>query len=52
MSWMNYGRQSGGARDGVLITAFDISHQETVAMSPPGTPTFRWLPEIHHGNGF
>jgi hypothetical protein len=24
---------------------FDISHQETVAMSPLfGTPTFRWLP--------
>ncbi len=46
MSWMNYTGDSRAARGMEFSTQpFDISHQETVAMSPLfGTPTFRWLP--------
>ena len=39
--------QDGKAARGMEFSSqpFDISHQETVAMSPLfGTPTFRWLP--------
>jgi hypothetical protein len=46
MSWMNYTGDNRAAR-GMEFSSqpFDISHQETVAMSPLfGTPTFRWLP--------
>jgi hypothetical protein len=45
MSWMNYTGDSHAARGMEFSTQpFDISHQETVAMSPLfGTPTFRWL---------
>jgi hypothetical protein len=45
MSWMNYTGDNRAAR-GMEFSSqpFDISHQETVAMSPLfGTPTFRWL---------
>lgn len=46
MSWMNYTGDGRAARGMEFSTQpFDISHQETVAMSPLfGTPTFRWLP--------
>ena len=46
MSWMNYTGDNRAARGMEFSTQpFDISHQETVAMSPLfGTPTFRWLP--------
>jgi hypothetical protein len=46
MSWMNYTGDSRAARGMEFSTQpFDVSHQETVAMSPMfGTPTFRWLP--------
>jgi hypothetical protein len=46
MSWMNYTGDSKAARGMEFSTQpFDVSHQETVAMSPLfGTPTFRWLP--------
>ncbi len=46
MSWMNYTGDSRAARGMEFSTQpFDISHTETVAMSPLfGTPTFRWLP--------
>ena len=46
MSWMNYTGDSQAARGMEFSTQpFDISHTETVAMSPLfGTPTFRWLP--------
>jgi hypothetical protein len=46
MSWMNYTGDARAARGMEFSTQpFDISHQETVAMSPLfGTPTFRWLP--------
>lgn len=46
MSWMNYTGTPQAARGMEFSTQpFDISHQETVAMSPLfGTPTFRWLP--------
>ncbi|MDR3700729.1 MAG: hypothetical protein P4L56_13880 [Candidatus Sulfopaludibacter sp.] len=46
MSWMNYTGDSRAARGMEFSTQpFDISHRETVAMSPLfGTPTFRWLP--------
>jgi hypothetical protein len=46
MSWMNYTGDSRAARGMEFSTQpFDVSHQETVAMSPLfGTPTFRWLP--------
>jgi hypothetical protein len=46
MSWMNYTGDNKAAR-GMEFSSqpFDISHQETVAMSSLfGTPTFRWLP--------
>jgi hypothetical protein len=45
MSWMNYTGDRGAARGMEFSTQpFDISHQETVAMSPLfATPTFRWL---------
>jgi hypothetical protein len=46
MSWMNYTGDNRAAR-GMEFSSqpFDISHQETVAMSSLfGTPTFRWLP--------
>jgi hypothetical protein len=46
MSWMNYTGDNHAAR-GMEFSSqpFDISHQETVAMSPLfSTPTFRWLP--------
>ena len=46
MSWMNYTGDNRAAR-GMEFSSqpFDISHQETVAMSPLfGTPAFRWLP--------
>ena len=46
MSWMNYTGDHRAAR-GMEFSSqpFDISHQETVDMSPLfGTPTFRWLP--------
>ena len=46
MSWMNYTGDARAARGMEFSTQpFDVSHQETVAMSPLfGTPTFRWLP--------
>jgi len=46
MSWMNYTGDNRAARGMEFSTQpFDISHQETVAMSPLfDTPTFRWLP--------
>jgi hypothetical protein len=46
MSWMNFTGDDHAARGMEFSTqAFDISHRETVAMSPLfGTPTFRWLP--------
>jgi hypothetical protein len=46
MSWMNFTGNDRAARGMEFSTQpFDISHQETVAMSPLfGTPTFRWLP--------
>jgi hypothetical protein len=46
MSWMNFTGDNRAAR-GMEFSSqpFDISHRETVAMSPLfGTPTFRWLP--------
>ena len=46
MSWMNFTGDNSAAR-GMEFSSqpFDISHRETVAMSPLfGTPTFRWLP--------
>jgi len=46
MSWMNYTGDDRAAR-GMEFSSqpFDISHRETVAMSPLfGAPTFRWLP--------
>jgi hypothetical protein len=46
MSWMNYTGDRHAAR-GMEFSSqpFDISHRETVAMSPLfGAPTFRWLP--------
>ena len=53
MSWMNYTGDNRAARGMEFSTQpFDISHQETVAMSPLfGTPTFRWLPaKADNGN--
>jgi beta-lactamase superfamily II metal-dependent hydrolase len=46
MSWMNFTGDDHAARGMEFSTqTFDISHRETVAMSPLfGTPTFRWLP--------
>ena len=46
MSWMNFTGDDRAARGMEFSTqTFDISHRETVAMSPLfGTPTFRWLP--------
>ena len=46
MSWMNFTGDNHAARGMEFSTqTFDISHRETVAMSPLfGTPTFRWLP--------
>jgi hypothetical protein len=46
MSWMNFTGDNRAARGMEFSTQpFDISHRETVAMSPLfGTPTFRWLP--------
>jgi hypothetical protein len=46
MSWMNYTGDARAARGMEFSTQpFDISHRETVALSPLfGTPTFRWLP--------
>jgi hypothetical protein len=46
MSWMNYTGDDHAARGMEFSTQpFDISHRETVAMSPMfGTATFRWLP--------
>jgi hypothetical protein len=46
MSWMNFTGDDRAARGMEFSTQpFDISHRETVAMSPLfGTPTFRWLP--------
>jgi hypothetical protein len=46
MSWMNFTGDNHAAR-GMEFSSqtFDISHRETVAMSPLfGTPTYRWLP--------
>jgi len=46
MSWMNFTGDDHAAR-GMEFSSqpFDISHKETVAMSPLfGQPTFRWLP--------
>jgi hypothetical protein len=46
MSWMNFTGDERAAR-GMEFSSqpFDISHKETVAMSPLfGQPTFRWLP--------
>ncbi len=46
MSWMNFTGDKRAAR-GMEFSSqpFDISHRDTVAMSPLfGTPTFRWLP--------
>jgi hypothetical protein len=46
MSWMNFTGDNGAAR-GMEFSSqpFDISHQDTVAMSPLfNTPTYRWLP--------
>jgi hypothetical protein len=46
MSWMNFTGDEHAARGMEFSTqTFDVSHRETVAMSPLfGTPTFRWLP--------
>ena len=46
MSWMNFTGDKRAARGMEFSTQpFDISHRETVAMSPLfGVPTFRWLP--------
>ena len=46
MSWMNFTGDNRAARGMEFSTqTFDISHRDTVAMSPLfGTPTFRWLP--------
>jgi hypothetical protein len=46
MSWMNFTGDNRAARGMEFSTQpFDISHRETVAMSPLfGIPTFRWLP--------
>jgi hypothetical protein len=46
MSWMNFTGDNRAARGMEFSTQpFDISHRDTVAMSPLfGTPTFRWLP--------
>ena len=46
MSWMNFTGDGQAARGMEFSTQpFDISHRDTVAMSPLfGTPTFRWLP--------
>jgi hypothetical protein len=46
MSWMNFTGDNRAAR-GMEFSSqpFDISHRDTVAMSPLfGIPTFRWLP--------
>jgi hypothetical protein len=46
MSWMNFTGDDRAAR-GMEFSSqpFDISHHDTVAMSPLfGVPTFRWLP--------
>jgi hypothetical protein len=46
MSWMNFTGDDRAAR-GMEFSSqpFDISHRDTVAMSPLfGIPTFRWLP--------
>ncbi|MDQ2776917.1 MAG: hypothetical protein M3Y57_18650 [Acidobacteriota bacterium] len=46
MSWMNFTGDNRAAR-GMEFSSqpFDISHRDTVAMSPLfGMPTFRWLP--------
>lgn len=46
MSWMNFTGDNRAAR-GMEFSSqpFDISHRDTVAMSPLfGTPTYRWLP--------
>jgi hypothetical protein len=46
MSWMNFTSDDRAARGMEFSTQpFDISHRDTVAMSPLfGVPTFRWLP--------
>jgi hypothetical protein len=46
MSWMNFTGDRRAARGMEFSTQpFDISHRDTVAMSPLfGVPTFRWLP--------
>ena len=46
MSWMNFTGDNHAARGMEFSTQpFDISHRETVSMSPLfDTPTFRWLP--------
>ena len=46
MSWLNFTGDESAARGLEFSTqTFDISHRETVAMSPLfGIPTFRWLP--------
>ncbi|MGA2118134.1 MAG: hypothetical protein ABSH56_25700 [Bryobacteraceae bacterium] len=46
MSWMNFTGDNRAARGMEFSTqTFDVSHRETVAMSPLfGMPTFRWLP--------
>jgi hypothetical protein len=45
MSWMNFTGDDHAARGMEFSTQpFDISHRDTVSMSPLfGTPTFRWL---------
>ncbi len=46
MSWMNFTGDNQAARGMEFSTQpFDISHRDTVSMSPLfGIPTFRWLP--------
>lgn len=46
MSWMNFTGDDRAARGMEFSTQpFDISHKDTVAMSPLfGQPTYRWLP--------
>ncbi len=46
MSWMNFTGDARAARGMEFSTQpFDISHRDTVGMSPLfGMPTFRWLP--------
>jgi hypothetical protein len=46
MSWMNYTGDNRAARGMEFSTQpFDVSHRETVAMTPLfDTPTYRWLP--------